>query len=82
MLRCNEGWTIFSDWVRSTRPGLTDQEKLSSELMLRSLIDAQQAAKFKEWEMPINPIFGFQTRLRGPGWTAFVRFREGLRRLH
>jgi uncharacterized protein (DUF885 family) len=43
--------------------GLTDQEKLSSELMVRSLIDAQQAAKFKEWEMPVSPIFGFQTSL-------------------
>jgi len=43
--------------------GLTDQEKMSSDLMLRSLIDAQQGAKFKEWEMPISPIFGFQTRL-------------------
>ena len=43
--------------------GLTDQEKLSSELMLQSLIDDQQGAKFKEWEMPISPIFGFQTRL-------------------
>ena len=43
--------------------GLTDQEKLSSELMLRSLIDAQQGAKFKEWEMPVSPIFGFQTTL-------------------
>jgi uncharacterized protein (DUF885 family) len=43
--------------------GLTDQEKLSSELMLQSLIDAQQGAKFKEWEMPFSPIFGFQTRL-------------------
>jgi uncharacterized protein (DUF885 family) len=31
--------------------------------MLRSLIDAQQGAKFKEWEMPISPIFGFQTKL-------------------
>jgi uncharacterized protein (DUF885 family) len=31
--------------------------------MLRSLIDAQQGAKFKEWEMPVSPIFGFQTRL-------------------
>jgi uncharacterized protein (DUF885 family) len=45
--------------------GLTDQEKLSSELMLQSLIDDQQGAKFKEWEMPISPIFGFQTRLPG-----------------
>ncbi len=43
--------------------GLTDQEKLSSELMLHSLIDDQQGAKFKEWEMPISPIFGFQTSL-------------------
>ena len=43
--------------------GLSDQEKLSSELMMRSLIDAQQGAKFKEWEMPISPVFGFQTSL-------------------
>jgi uncharacterized protein (DUF885 family) len=43
--------------------GLTDQEKLSAELMLRSLIDAQQAARFKEWEMPVSPVFGFQTSL-------------------
>jgi uncharacterized protein (DUF885 family) len=43
--------------------GLSDQEKLSSELMLQWLIDAQQGAKFKEWEMPVSPIFGFQTRL-------------------
>jgi uncharacterized protein (DUF885 family) len=43
--------------------GLTSQEKLSSELMLRSLIDAQQGAKFKEWEMPVSPVFGFQTSL-------------------
>jgi uncharacterized protein (DUF885 family) len=43
--------------------GLTDQEKLSSELMLRSLIDDQQAAKFKEWEMPVNQFYGFHTDL-------------------
>jgi uncharacterized protein (DUF885 family) len=43
--------------------GLADQEKLSSELMMRSLIDTQQGAKFKEWEMPISPVFGFQTSL-------------------
>src|SRR3984885_11584186 len=43
--------------------GLTDQEKLSSELMLRSLIDAQQGAKFKEWEMPVNQFNGFHTDL-------------------
>jgi uncharacterized protein (DUF885 family) len=43
--------------------GLTDQEKLSSELMMRSLIDAQQGSKFKEWEMPVTPIYGVQTSL-------------------
>jgi uncharacterized protein (DUF885 family) len=43
--------------------GLTDQEKLSADLMLRSLIDAQQGARFKEWEMPVSPVYGFQTSL-------------------
>jgi uncharacterized protein (DUF885 family) len=43
--------------------GLTDQEKLSSELKLRSLIDDQQAAKFKEWELPVNQFNGFHTDL-------------------
>jgi uncharacterized protein (DUF885 family) len=43
--------------------GLTEQEQLSSELMLRSLIDDQQAAKFKEWEMPVNQFYGFHTDL-------------------
>jgi uncharacterized protein (DUF885 family) len=43
--------------------GLSDQEKLSAELMMRSLIDAQQGAKFKEWEMPVTPVYGFQTML-------------------
>lgn len=43
--------------------GMSDQEQLSAELMLRSLIDEQQAAKFKEWEMPVNQFYGFHTDL-------------------
>jgi uncharacterized protein (DUF885 family) len=43
--------------------GLPDQEKLSAELMLRSLIDDQEGAKFKEWEMPVNQFTGFHTDL-------------------
>jgi uncharacterized protein (DUF885 family) len=43
--------------------GLPEQEKLSSELMLRSLIDDQEGAKFKEWEMPVNQFTGFHTDL-------------------
>ena len=34
--------------------GLPEQERLSAELMLRSLIDDQEGAKFKEWQMPVN----------------------------
>ena len=43
--------------------GLPEQERLSSDLMLRSLIDAQEGAKFKEWEMPVNQFTGFHTDL-------------------
>ena len=43
--------------------GLTTQEQLSSELMLRSLIDDQQEAKFKTWEMPVNQFYGIHTDL-------------------
>jgi uncharacterized protein (DUF885 family) len=43
--------------------GLTDQEKLSADLMLRQLIEQQEGAKFKEWEMPVNQFYGFHTEL-------------------
>jgi uncharacterized protein (DUF885 family) len=43
--------------------GLSTQEGLSADLMLRSLIEAQEGAKFKEWEMPVNQFNGFHTDL-------------------
>ena len=43
--------------------GLSDQEKLSAELMLRTLTDQQEGAKFKEWEMPENQFHGFHISL-------------------
>ena len=43
--------------------GMSDQERLSADLMLRSLIEAQEGAKFKEWEMPVNQFNGFHTDL-------------------
>jgi uncharacterized protein (DUF885 family) len=43
--------------------GLSEQERLSTDLMLRSLIEAQESAKFKEWEMPLNQFNGFHTDL-------------------
>jgi uncharacterized protein (DUF885 family) len=38
--------------------GLTDQEKISRELLLRRFTDDQEAAEFKEWEMPLNQMGG------------------------
>lgn len=43
--------------------GLPEQEQLSKELMLRSLIDDQEGARFKEWEMPVNQFEGLHTSL-------------------
>jgi uncharacterized protein (DUF885 family) len=43
--------------------GLPQQEQLSAELMLRSLIEDQEGAKFKEWEMPVSQYDGIQLDL-------------------
>jgi uncharacterized protein (DUF885 family) len=37
--------------------GLSDQEKLSRELLLRDLTTDQEASEFKEWEMPVNQTY-------------------------
>jgi len=50
--------------------GLSEQEQLSAELMLRSLIEDQEGAKFKEWEMPVDQFNGFHL--------AFPHLLEGL----
>ena len=41
--------------------GLTDQEKTSRDLLLRRFTDDQEAAAFKEWEMPLNQMDGIYT---------------------
>jgi uncharacterized protein (DUF885 family) len=38
--------------------GLSDQDQVSRELLLRRLTDDQEAADFKEWEMPVNQMGG------------------------
>jgi uncharacterized protein (DUF885 family) len=42
---------------------LSAQDKLSADLMLRSLIEDQEGAQFKEWEMPVNQYSGLQVDL-------------------
>jgi uncharacterized protein (DUF885 family) len=57
--------------------GLSDQERLSADLMLRSLIEAQEGAKFKEWEMPVNQFNGFHTDLAQlPGRLQFDSIKD------
>jgi len=52
--------------------GLTKQEQLSDELMMRSLIEDQEGAKFKEWEMPVNQYDGLHLDLpQIPEHTSF-----------
>jgi uncharacterized protein (DUF885 family) len=43
--------------------GMTDQEQLSKEVLLRSLIQDQQEARFKPWEMPVSQMNGLQVDL-------------------
>ena len=41
--------------------GLTDQEKISQDLLMRKFTEDQESAEFKEWEMPINQMGGIYT---------------------
>jgi uncharacterized protein (DUF885 family) len=43
--------------------GFTPQEVLSRDLMVRELTDAQEGARYKEWEMPVNQFSGFHTEM-------------------
>jgi uncharacterized protein (DUF885 family) len=49
--------------VQIDTAGLSDQEKLSAQLMQRELIEEEEGAKFKEWEMPVNQFHGIHTDL-------------------
>lgn len=77
--RYNDRWSDYSaagvaDQLRRERVfidrlgaidtnGLSDEDKLSSELLMRSLIDDQESARYKEWEMPVNQFNGIHTSL-------------------
>ena len=41
--------------------GLSEQEKISRELLLREFTDDQEAAAFKEWELSVNQLGGIHT---------------------
>ena len=43
--------------------GLDDQEKLSKDLLVRTLVEQQEEAEFKPWEMPISQFGGIHIEL-------------------
>ncbi|HEX3662968.1 MAG TPA: DUF885 domain-containing protein [Acidobacteriaceae bacterium] len=43
--------------------GLSDQEVLSKDLLVRELIEQQEESRFKPWEMPVNQFSGLQLSL-------------------
>src|SRR5579875_712430 len=43
--------------------GLSEQESLSKDLMVRDLIEDQEESAFKPWEMPVNQFDGLQVSL-------------------
>ena len=66
--------------------GFTAQETTSRELLLRKLADEQEAADFKEWEMPVNHIGGIydefpqlETQL---SFTTVKDYDDWIARLH
>ncbi|HEY3988469.1 MAG TPA: DUF885 domain-containing protein [Acidobacteriaceae bacterium] len=43
--------------------GLPQQEQLSKDLLVRKLVDEQEEARFKPWEMPVNQFHGLHLEL-------------------
>jgi uncharacterized protein (DUF885 family) len=57
--------------------GLTDQEKISLDLLLRKLTEEQEAAEFKEWEMPVNQLGGIYTNFADlPAQLSFTSIKD------
>ena len=61
--------------------GLSAQDTLSRELMIRNLRQDIEGARFKPWEMPVNQMDGPHLGLLGIGDVDAFQQREGLRRL-
>ena len=66
--------------------GLSDQDQISRELLIRKLTEDQEAADFKEWEMPINQMGGIYSTypdLAGHlSFTSAKDYDDWIARLH
>jgi uncharacterized protein (DUF885 family) len=66
--------------------GLTEQEKISRDLLLRRFAENQEAADFKEWEMPVSQRSGIQITYPDLAaqltFTAVKDYDDWIARLH
>jgi uncharacterized protein (DUF885 family) len=84
MLAREQGFMMRLAAIDTT--GLTDQEKISRELLLRDIALDQEGAQFKEWEMPINQMSGIHTTypqlVDQLSFTAVKDYDDWIARLH
>ena len=59
----NRGRAFLTRLAEVDTTGMSAQEQLSKDLLVRSLIEDQEEARFKPWEMPVNQFFGLQVDL-------------------
>jgi uncharacterized protein (DUF885 family) len=57
------GRRFLEDLSQIDPTGFTDQDQLSRDLLIRQLVEAQEEAEFKPWEMPITQMNGVQAQL-------------------
>jgi uncharacterized protein (DUF885 family) len=66
--------------------GLTEQEKLSQDLLERRLEEDQKAAEFREWEMPLNQMEGiydtYPELVEELSFTSVKDYDDWIARLH
>jgi uncharacterized protein (DUF885 family) len=57
------GRTFLTRLAEVDTAGMPPQEQLSKDLLVRQLIEDQEEARFKPWEMPVNQFTGLQVDL-------------------
>jgi len=66
--------------------GLTDDEKISRDMLMRKFAEDQDAAQFKEWEMPVNQMGGihttYQQLVAQLSFTTVKDYDDWIARLH
>ena len=66
--------------------GFTDQEKTSQELLIRQFEEDQEAAEFKEWEMPLTQMDGIHAQyprlVAELSFTTVKDYDDWIARLH